>query len=161
MIAMTDKKTVSDTELITTAAQARKFAHSPYSHFPVGAAVLTASGRVFAGANVENASYGLTVCAERVAIWKAVTEGETEIAAIAVVSDGGVSPCGACRQVMVEFASRVKGLVGVRVLVADISGHYVEYTLEALLPAAFTPGNLAGRAGAAGDQSAGADNRVG
>jgi cytidine deaminase len=139
---MTNKKAISDAELIATAAQARELAHSPYSHFPVGAAVLTASGRVFAGANVENASYGLTVCAERVAIFKAVTEGETEIAAIAVVTDGGVSPCGACRQVMVEFASRVKGLVGVRVLVADLSGHFVEYTLDDLLPAAFTPANL-------------------
>jgi cytidine deaminase len=140
---MTDKQTISDTELIATAAKARKLAHSPYSQFPVGAAVLTASGRVFAGANVENASYGLTVCAERVAIWKAVTEGETEIAAIAVVSEGGASPCGACRQVMVEFTSRVRGLVGVRVLVADISGSFVEYTLDDLLPAAFTPADLA------------------
>jgi cytidine deaminase len=140
---MTDKQTISDTELIATAAKARKLAHSPYSQFPVGAAVLTASGRVFSGANVENASYGLTVCAERVAIWKAISEGETEIVAIAVVSEGGASPCGACRQVMVEFTSRVRGLVGVRVLVADISGSFVEYTLDDLLPAAFTPADLA------------------
>lgn len=139
---MTEQKTVNDTELIAAAAQARQLAHAPYSHFPVGAAVLTASGRVFAGANVENASYGLSVCAERVAIWKAVTEGETEIVAVAVVTTSGVSPCGACRQVMAEFASRVKGLAGVRVLVADLSGRCVEYTLDDLLPAAFTPANL-------------------
>lgn len=139
---MTDKKTIKDTELIAAATQARELAHAPYSRFPVGAAVLTASGRVFAGANVENASYGLSVCAERVAIWKAVTEGETEIVAVAVVTTSGVSPCGACRQVMAEFASRVKGLAGVRVLVADLSGRCVEYTLDDLLPAAFTPANL-------------------
>jgi homotetrameric cytidine deaminase len=160
-IAMTDRKPISDTELIATAARARTSAHSPYSHFPVGAAVLTATGRVFAGANVENASYGLTVCAERVAIWKAVTEGETEIVAIAVVSDGGASPCGACRQVMVEFASPAMGLVGIRVLVADLDGHSVTYTLEDLLPQAFTPGNLAEHAGGVGDRSTDGDNRVG
>ncbi|MDO9065511.1 MAG: cytidine deaminase, partial [Chloroflexota bacterium] len=90
---MTDKKTINDKELVAAATQARELAHAPYSHFPVGAAVLTASGRVFAGANVENASYGLSVCAERVAIWKAVTEGETEIVAVAVVTTSGVSPC--------------------------------------------------------------------
>ena len=139
---MTDKKTINDKELIAAATQARELAHAPYSRFPVGAAVLTASGRVFTGANVENASYGLSVCAERVAIWKAVTEGETEIVAVAVVTTSGVSPCGACRQVMAEFASRVKGLAGVRVLVADLSGHCAEYTLDDLLPAAFTPANL-------------------
>jgi cytidine deaminase len=157
-ITMTDMKTVSDTELVAAASRARARAHAPYSRFPVGAAVLTASGRVFAGANVENASYGLTVCAERVAIWKAVSEGETEIGAIAVVSDGGVSPCGACRQVMVEFASPAKGLGGVRVLVADLGGHCTAYTLEDLLPIAFTPGNLAEGAGA--DEPAGGDNRA-
>jgi cytidine deaminase len=136
------ERSISDAELVGLAAQARELAHAPYSHFPVGAAVLTASGRVFAGANVENASYGLSVCAERVAIWKAVAEGETEIAAIAVVTEGGVSPCGACRQVMAEFASGARGLAGVRVLVADLSGHCAEYSLDDLLPAAFTPANL-------------------
>ena len=139
---MTDKKSIRDSDLVAAAAQARGLAHAPYSHFPVGAAVLTASGRVFTGANVENASYGLTACAERVAIWKAISEGETEIAAIAVVTAGGVSPCGACRQVMAEFASRVAGLAGVRVLVADLSGRYTAYTLDDLLPVAFTPANL-------------------
>jgi cytidine deaminase len=139
---MTDQKAISDTDLVAAAARARGFAHAPYSHFPVGAAVLTSSGRVFAGANVENASYGLTVCAERIAIWKAVTAGEAEIVALAVVTEGGVSPCGACRQVMAEFAPRVKGLAGLRVLVADLSGHFAETTLDELLPAAFTPANL-------------------
>ncbi len=139
---MMQKQIITDSELIAAAARAREAAHAPYSHFPVGAVVLTASGRVFTGANVENASYGLTVCAERVAIWKAVSEGETEIVTLAVVSDGGVTPCGACRQVMTEFAPALKKLAGMRVLVADLAGHVVSYTLNDLLPEAFTPANL-------------------
>lgn len=138
-----DQKAMADADLVAAAAQARGLAHAPYSHFPVGAAVLAASGRVFTGANVENASYGLTVCAERVAIWKAVTAGEAEIVTIAVVTEGGVSPCGACRQVMAEFAPRNNGLAGVRVLVADLGGRFVVSTLAELLPDAFTPANLA------------------
>jgi cytidine deaminase len=98
-------------ELIAAATQARDHAYAPYSRFAVGAAVLTAQGRVATGCNIENASLGLTVCAERVAIWKAVSQGETEFQALAVVSDVGATPCGACRQVMAEFANDLDVLV--------------------------------------------------
>ena len=128
---------MTDDELITLAAQARQHAYSPYSHFAVGAAVLAASGKVYTGANVENASYGLAVCAERVAIWKAVSEGEHELVAVAVVTENGASPCGACRQVMAEF-----GQDSLRVLVGDAQGHYALHTLAQLLPEAFTPQKL-------------------
>ena len=94
----------------------------PYSRFAVGAAALAASGKVYTGVNIENASYGLTVCAERVAIWKAVSEGEREIKAVAVVTSNSVTPCGACRQVMAEFAPKAGGLTGTRLIVADASG---------------------------------------
>src|SRR5512143_2614455 len=92
------------TELIDLARKARKQAYAPYSHYKVGAALLGKSGKVYAGCNVENASYSLTCCAERTAIFKAVSEGETEFEAIAVVTKNGGSPCGACRQVLSEFA---------------------------------------------------------
>ena len=88
--------------LIQEAIEARKQAYTPYSQFKVGAAVLTADGNVFRGCNIENASYGLTNCAERTAIFKAISEGEPKVKAIAIVADteGPVSPCGACRQVI-------------------------------------------------------------
>jgi cytidine deaminase len=89
--------------LIEAAQQVRKWAYIPYSHYAVGAALLTASGRVYDGTNVENASFPLSNCAERTAIFKAVSEGEKEFLAIAVVTDNGGTPCGACRQVMAEF----------------------------------------------------------
>ncbi len=128
---------MTDDELITLAAQARRKAYAPYSHFAVGAAVLAASGKVYTGANVENASYGLSVCAERVAILKAVSEGETGLATIAVVTENGASPCGACRQVMAEF-----GQDSLRILVGDAQGHYAVHSLAQLLPEAFTPRKL-------------------
>lgn len=89
---------------------ARRHAHAPYSRFAVGAALLAADGRVFRGANIENASYGLGVCAERVALWKAVSEGVTEFTALAVAGPAGhtVSPCGACRQTLAEFAPELR-----------------------------------------------------
>ena len=90
-------------ELIQSALEAQKRAFCPYSNFPVGAALRTANGRIYQGVNVENASYGLTICAERVAASAAVANGEREFTAIAVVSRGGVSPCGACRQFLAEF----------------------------------------------------------
>src|SRR6476620_10405438 len=90
-------------ELIRSALDAQKRAYCPFSNFPVGAALRTASGRIFQGVNVENVSFGLTICAERVAAGAAVAAGEREFTAIAVVSRGGVSPCGACRQVLAEF----------------------------------------------------------
>jgi cytidine deaminase len=122
---------VEDKELITMAAQARKAAYAPYSHYLVGAALLTASGQVFTGCNVENAAYGMAICAERTAAVKAVSEGEREFVAIAVVTGDGGTPCGACRQVLAEFGPLM------RVLVADAHGHYKAYRLNELLLDAF------------------------
>lgn len=131
---------VKKTELVTLAKQARRNAYAPYSHYTVGAAALTRSGKTFTGVNVENASYGLTVCAERNAIFQAVAAGETEIAALAVVTANGGSPCGACRQVLSEFAKD-----DTVVWVADTRGHIRKFTLKELLPARFTPRYLPGR----------------
>lgn len=122
--------------LIAAATEARKQAYAPYSGFPVGAAVNTATGRVFAGCNVENASSGLTVCAERVAIWKAVSNGERAITALAVVTATGATPCGACRQVMSEFA------VDFPILVANTQGQIWVTSLQELLPYPFPRVNL-------------------
>ena len=123
--------------LIDLANTARQRAYVPYSHYAVGAALRTKSGRIFTGVNVENAAYPQTMCAERVAIFKAVSEGEQEFEVISVVTDNGGSPCGGCRQVMAEF-----GLDTV-VLMADGSGKLVkETTVKELLPEAFTPDHL-------------------
>lgn len=122
--------------LVGRAMDARCLAYVPYSDFPVGAALLTRSGKIYTGCNVENASYGLTVCAERVAIWKAISEGETEFEALAVVTNIGGSPCGACRQVMAEFAPDMP------VLIADLKGQATELSVADLLPLAFTPQHL-------------------
>jgi len=130
---------MTDDELVALAAQARRHAYAPYSHFAVGAALLAQSGRVYSGTNVENASYGLAVCAERVAVWKAVAAGERAFTAIAVVTENGVSPCGACRQVLAEFAGDPRTL---RLIVADAQGHRRTFTLAELLPEAFTPEHL-------------------
>jgi cytidine deaminase len=123
-------------DLINRSIEARQQAYVPYSRFPVGAALLTATGKIYTGCNVENASYGLTVCAERVAIWKAVSEGETEFEALAVATNIAGSPCGACRQVMAEFAPDMP------VLIADLSGQATETSVADLLPLAFTPQHL-------------------
>ena len=124
-------------ELIGLANKARQHAYMPYSNYPVGAALRTKTGRVFTGANIENASYPQTMCAERVAIFKAVSEGEKEFEVISVVTDNGGSPCGGCRQVMAEF-----GLDTI-VLMADGDGRLVkETTVKELLPEAFTPEKL-------------------
>ena len=116
--------------LIKAAWQAREMAYAPYSNFAVGAALLAADGRVFPGCNVENISYGLTNCAERVAIGAAVAAGVTKFSAVAVVADTGVpiSPCGACRQVLAEFGVPV-------VILANRQGS-LEFTLDELLPRA-------------------------
>ncbi len=111
-------------------------AYAPYSRFAVGAAVLTRSGQVVTGCNIENASFGLTVCAERVAIWKAVSEGETDFLALAVVTSIDGSPCGACRQVMAEFA------LDMAVIIADLQQVHRIATVAELLPGAFTPDDL-------------------
>jgi len=123
--------------LIDLANEARKRAYVPYSNYPVGAALRTKSGRIFTGVNVENAAYPTTMCAERIAIFKAVSEGEREFDVISVVTDNGGSPCGSCRQVLAEF-----GLDTV-VLIADGNGKLLkEMTVNELLPEAFTPVHL-------------------
>jgi cytidine deaminase len=123
--------------LIDLANEARRRAYVPYSKYPVGAALRTKSGRLYTGVNVENAAYPQTMCAERVAIFKAVSEGETEFEVISVVTNNGGSPCGGCRQVMAEF-----GLDTI-VLMANEDGELVkEMTVKKLLPEAFTPRHL-------------------
>jgi cytidine deaminase len=123
-------------ELIDLASKARKKAYAPYSHYKVGAALLGKSGKIYTGCNVENASYGHTVCAERTAVLKAVSEGETEFKAIAVVTKNGGSPCGACRQVLSEFAPKLT------IYIADKNGEYRTTTMQKLLPDSFTPAHL-------------------
>jgi len=123
--------------LIQMAIEARKWAYVPYSHYPVGAALLTASGKVYDGVNIENAAYPTTICAERVAVFKAVSEGELQFEAIAVVTDNGGSPCGSCRQVLAEFG------LDTLVYIADKDGQVrMETTVGGLLPGAFTPQDL-------------------
>ena len=130
---------MTDQELIERARLARAKAYVPYSGFPVGAALVTADGTLYTGCNVENASYGLALCAERTAIFKMASEGHHSIAAIAVVADtqGPVSPCGACRQVLAEFAGDE-----VRVILANLQGETQVTTVGNLLPGAFRPDSL-------------------
>lgn len=123
--------------LLQTAIGVRRWAYVPYSHYPVGAAVLTRSGKIYDGVNIESAAYPTTMCAERVAMFKAVSEGEREFEAIAVVTDNAGSPCGSCRQVMAEFG------LDTLVLIADADGVVrLETTVSELLPGAFTPKDL-------------------
>lgn len=124
--------------MIETAVEAQKRAYCPYSRYPVGAAVLTASGRVFAGCNVENASYGLSMCAERSAIFHAVAGGHDSIAAVCVVG-AAAKPCGACRQVMFEFADKDTKLYLVDLNPATGRRKVAATTVFKLLPAAFDP----------------------
>jgi len=124
-------------KLIDLAIEARELAYAPYSNYRVGAALLTRSGKFYTGVNVENAAYPTGTCAERVAIFKAVSEGEREFVAMAVVTDNGGMPCGACRQVMAEFGLELK------VLIADTEGKLrQEASLAELLPGAFGPADL-------------------
>jgi cytidine deaminase len=124
-------------ELVQQARQARLRAYAPYSHYQVGAALLTRNGMIFSGANVENAAYPTCMCAERVAIYKAVSEGQREFLAIAVVTSNGGSPCGSCRQVMAEFGQETL------VLIADVTGNLIqEITVAGLLPGAFGPADI-------------------
>ena len=123
--------------LIDFANEARRRAYAPYSNYLVGAALRTKSGRIFTGCNVENAAYPTGMCAERVAVFKAVSEGEREFEVIAVATSNGGSPCGSCRQVLAEF-----GLDTI-VLIADEHGRLVQETsVGKLLPGAFTPKDL-------------------
>ncbi len=134
MLTMTEKHS-----LIEAAIQARRLAYAPYSKYPVGAALLTASGKIYSGVNIENAAYPVTICAERVAVFKAVSEGEKQFKAIAVVTENGGTPCGSCRQVIAEFG------LGTLILVANARGELLrEGTAADFLPGAFRPEDLPG-----------------
>lgn len=126
-------------ELMQLSITARDTAYTPYSKFNVGAALLTEEGEVFLGCNIENASYGLTNCAERTAIFKAVSEGKRKFVALAVSGDteGPISPCGACRQVISEFCAP-----NMPVYLTNLKGDVLETTVGTLLPGAFTPEDL-------------------
>ncbi|XP_070456519.1 cytidine deaminase [Equus przewalskii] len=126
-------------QLLLSCQEAKKSAYCPYSHFPVGAALLTLDGRIFSGCNIENACYPLGICAERTAIQKAVSEGYKDFKAIAIASDlqdDFISPCGACRQVMREFGTNWD------VYMTKLDGTYVVKTVQELLPASFGPQDL-------------------
>jgi cytidine deaminase len=124
-------------KMIKSALQSREHAYAPYSGYAVGAALLTRTGEIFTGVNVENAAYPTGTCAERVAVFKAVSEGEKDFEAIAVASSNGGTPCGACRQVLAEFGLDIK------VLIVDGEGKSVQdTTVGELLPGAFTPQDL-------------------
>ncbi len=127
---MTDKER---TDLIAAASKAREHAHAPYSHFRVGAALRANSGRIFTGCNIENSTFGLTLCAERVAIFKALSEGERSFDAVAVVADTErlTPPCGACRQILWEFCRDAE------VILSNLSGQNVVRRMSDLLPDAF------------------------
>jgi cytidine deaminase len=124
-------------KLIQTALEARKWAYAPYSGYEVGAALLTSSDRTYDGVNVENAAYPSSMCAERVAVFKAVSEGERDFVALVVASPNGGTPCGACRQVLAEF-----GLNTLIIIVNDQGEVMHETALENLLPVAFLPEDL-------------------
>lgn len=126
-------------QLLQTAIEMRKKAYVPYSKFPVGAALLTKSGKVYTGCNIENAAYPVSLCAERVAIFKAVADGETEFAELAVAADtkGPVSPCGSCRQVMSEFFKS-----DTNIHLANLHNQLKTVTMEELLPNSFQPHDL-------------------
>ena len=126
--------------LLELANEARRRAYVPYSNYQVGAALRTSSGRIYTGCNVENAAYPTSMCAERVAVYKAVSEGDRKFEVIAVVTPNGGSPCGGCRQVLAEFGLETL------VLIADGNGKLVkETTVGGLLPGAFTPKDLENR----------------
>ena len=127
-------RTVDRSELVRLARAARLQAYAPYSQYAVGAALLCASGRIYTGCNVENVSYGLTICAERTAVVKAVSEGDRDCVAIAVVTENGASPCGACRQMLSEFGPDME------VVIACAEGdEYEVYSLQKLLPRQVSP----------------------
>jgi cytidine deaminase len=122
--------------LIQASLEARTRAYAPYSQYKVGAALLGRSGQIYTGANVENAVYPLTTCAERTAIASAVSAGERDFVALAVATENGGTPCGSCRQTLREFAADAV------ILIADAAGHYRETTLKELLPQSFSAQDL-------------------
>jgi cytidine deaminase len=127
-------------KLMDCAIKARENAYSPYSHFAVGAALLCEDGTIYEGCNIENASYGLTNCAERTAIFKAVSEGHTKFKALAVVADteGPCAPCGACRQVVAEFKIPI-------IIMGNLMGNVKIVTIEELLPFSFSECDVTGK----------------
>jgi cytidine deaminase len=127
---------MDDNKLIKAAVAALKNSHSPFSHFPVGAALLTKSGKIFTGCNIESSSYGLTICAERVALFKAISEGHKDFEAIAIASQSNQScpPCGACRQVLWDFAQDID------VLLVENHKDFQKFKIAELLPKAFGEG---------------------
>ena len=129
-------KTPQWDHLLQVAIEAREKSYSPYSRYKVGAALLTTGGKIYTGCNIENAAYGPSNCAERTAIFKAVSEGEREFVAIAVVTSNRGTPCGVCRQVMREFAPDLTVIIG------DVKGDYYIVTLKDLLPISFGPENM-------------------
>jgi cytidine deaminase len=131
----------SDDELIERAKQARLAAHAPYSNFEVGAAILATDGRIFTGCNIENSTYGLTMCAERVAIFKAVSEGATEFLKVAIVADHLriTPPCGCCRQMIWEFSTDET-----EVILANLGGDVQNFDIKDLFPNAFDSSFLQG-----------------
>jgi cytidine deaminase len=132
-----DERTRS--KLVAAARDAQKFSYSPYSHFQVGAAILTKDDKIYGGANIENASFGATICAERTAAVKAISEGSPKFRAVAVVTNNAVFPCGICRQFLAEFAETSDMLV----IVADADGNIAnETTIGVLLPGHFGPEEL-------------------
>jgi len=128
-----NKSLVGDKKLISEAEKARKNAYAPYSKFSVGAALLSRNGKVYTGANLENSSFGQTVCAERLALYKAVSDGEKDFKKIAIVAPGAepVTPCGICRQALFEFSPELE------IVCANLKGKVKKYTLKQLLPHSF------------------------
>src|SRR4029079_11992831 len=126
-------------DLIKQAGKAREKAYVPYSNFPVGAALLAQDGKVYSGCNIENAAYGMANCAERTAIFKAISEGDREFKALAVIADTDrpVPPCGACRQVIAELCPQ-----DMPVVLANLKGDTQHLTVKDLLPFAFSPEDL-------------------
>jgi len=134
---MSSRRHLTEEDLIALALAARGRAYAPYSHYQVGAVILTESGEVFAGANIENASYGLSVCAERNAVTKMILDGgkRPRVIVVATQSSPPGSPCGMCRQVLLEFADQPEQL---RVICVTPDGERAEWTLAELIPAGFT-----------------------
>lgn len=134
---MMDNVSAHEAELIARAVEARQWAYAPYSNYKVGAALLTASGKIYDGVNVENAAYPSCICAERTAVVKAVSEGEREIVAVVVATVNGGTPCGTCRQVLSEFGLEAA------LLMVDGAGQVVQRTtVRELLPHSFGPEKL-------------------
>ena len=138
-VALSSLNDITKKKLVNSAIQAREKSYSPYSKYQVGAAILTRSGEVYTGTNIENASYGLTMCAERSGVYSAVSQGNKELDAIAIVTSNGGKPCGACLQVLSEFNKDID------IIIADNSGDVVqEMKLQDLLPQGYDAKMLQG-----------------